>query len=150
MIWRHGKCGYKPLRDKVCPSKVCVSRGVVSSCVSVPPAQNDRKQRRRQHCYTGRYSYLAMVPTCDHVSQELMTEEHSQLHTQMSFGAYNISVDSSGNSIQPLGLTQSEAYSKGKPRFAEFCCNNIEVSTFHSINKGGSSSLPRSTVTWHW
>jgi telomerase reverse transcriptase len=22
MIWRHGKCGYKPLRDKVCPSKV--------------------------------------------------------------------------------------------------------------------------------
>ncbi|KAG2124005.1 hypothetical protein DEU56DRAFT_744922, partial [Suillus clintonianus] len=22
MIWRHGKCGYKLLRDKVCPSKV--------------------------------------------------------------------------------------------------------------------------------
>ncbi|KAG0702505.1 hypothetical protein DFH29DRAFT_774015, partial [Suillus ampliporus] len=22
MIWRHGKCGYKPLRDQVCPSKV--------------------------------------------------------------------------------------------------------------------------------
>jgi hypothetical protein len=22
MIWRHGKCGYKPLRDKACPSKV--------------------------------------------------------------------------------------------------------------------------------
>ncbi|KAI6025951.1 hypothetical protein F5J12DRAFT_716154, partial [Pisolithus orientalis] len=22
MIWRHGKCAYKPLRDKVCPSKV--------------------------------------------------------------------------------------------------------------------------------
>ncbi|OAX35477.1 hypothetical protein K503DRAFT_696963, partial [Rhizopogon vinicolor AM-OR11-026] len=25
MIWRHGKCGYKPLRDKVCPSKVSQS-----------------------------------------------------------------------------------------------------------------------------
>lgn len=24
MIWRHGKCGYKPLRDKACPSKVSV------------------------------------------------------------------------------------------------------------------------------
>ncbi|KAF9468017.1 hypothetical protein BDZ94DRAFT_1154632, partial [Collybia nuda] len=22
MIWRHEKCGYKPLRDKICPSKV--------------------------------------------------------------------------------------------------------------------------------
>ncbi|KAG1737329.1 hypothetical protein EDB19DRAFT_1637045, partial [Suillus lakei] len=22
MIWRHGKCGYKLLRDKICPSKV--------------------------------------------------------------------------------------------------------------------------------
>ncbi|RDB25955.1 Telomerase reverse transcriptase [Hypsizygus marmoreus] len=22
MIWRHGKCGYKPLRDKVCPTKL--------------------------------------------------------------------------------------------------------------------------------
>ena len=22
MVWRHGKCGYKPLRDKACPSKV--------------------------------------------------------------------------------------------------------------------------------
>lgn len=24
MIWRHGKCGYKPLCDKACPSKVSV------------------------------------------------------------------------------------------------------------------------------
>jgi hypothetical protein len=23
MIWRHGKCAYKALRDKVCPTKVC-------------------------------------------------------------------------------------------------------------------------------
>lgn len=22
MIWRHGKCGYKPLRDHACPSKI--------------------------------------------------------------------------------------------------------------------------------
>ena len=22
MVWMHGKCGYKPLRDKACPSKV--------------------------------------------------------------------------------------------------------------------------------
>ncbi|KAJ7364176.1 hypothetical protein DFH08DRAFT_680835 [Mycena albidolilacea] len=22
LLWRHGKCGYKPLRDHVCPSKV--------------------------------------------------------------------------------------------------------------------------------
>jgi telomerase reverse transcriptase len=79
-----------------------------------------------------------------------MSEEQSQLHTQMSFGAFNISVDSSGNSIQPLGLTQAEANAKAKPRFAEFCCNNIEVSSFHSINRGVSSYFLRSTVTWHW
>ncbi|KDQ59313.1 hypothetical protein JAAARDRAFT_127533, partial [Jaapia argillacea MUCL 33604] len=24
LIWRHGKCGYKPLRDKACPSRVCL------------------------------------------------------------------------------------------------------------------------------
>ncbi|KAJ7285127.1 hypothetical protein C8J57DRAFT_1052219, partial [Mycena rebaudengoi] len=24
LIWRHGKCGYKPLRDHACPSKVMV------------------------------------------------------------------------------------------------------------------------------
>ncbi|KIJ13439.1 hypothetical protein PAXINDRAFT_81133, partial [Paxillus involutus ATCC 200175] len=26
MIWRHGKCGYKPLCNKVCPSKVTTLR----------------------------------------------------------------------------------------------------------------------------
>lgn len=25
IIWRHGKCGYKPLLQKMCPSKVWVS-----------------------------------------------------------------------------------------------------------------------------
>ncbi|KIY44167.1 hypothetical protein FISHEDRAFT_52703, partial [Fistulina hepatica ATCC 64428] len=30
MIWRHGKCAYLPLRDKVCPSKVSGPRLVKS------------------------------------------------------------------------------------------------------------------------
>ncbi|KII85187.1 hypothetical protein PLICRDRAFT_116545 [Plicaturopsis crispa FD-325 SS-3] len=25
IIWRHGKCAYKPLRDKTCPSKVSLT-----------------------------------------------------------------------------------------------------------------------------
>jgi hypothetical protein len=63
-----------------------------------------------------------------------MSEEHSQLRTQASFGAYNVSVDS-GNSILPLGLTQAEAHAKAKPRFAEFCCSNVEVSAFDPIKQ---------------
>jgi hypothetical protein len=23
LIWRHGKCAYKPLRDKLCPARAC-------------------------------------------------------------------------------------------------------------------------------
>ena len=64
-----------------------------------------------------------------------MSEEPSQLHTQRSFGIGNASVDSSGNSILPLGLTQAEAYAKAKPRFAEFCCSNVEVSAASSIEQ---------------
>lgn len=59
-----------------------------------------------------------------------MSEEHSQLRTQVSFGKYSNSVDSSGNSILPFGLTQAEAHIKSKPRFAEFCCSNMDVSAF--------------------
>ncbi|KAJ7928905.1 hypothetical protein B0H13DRAFT_1596970, partial [Mycena leptocephala] len=35
LIWRHGKCGYKPLRDHACPSKVfpvCSPAGITSIC----------------------------------------------------------------------------------------------------------------------
>ncbi|KAJ7707576.1 hypothetical protein B0H17DRAFT_917647 [Mycena rosella] len=37
MIWRHGKCGYEPLRDHACPSKVSNLRlfsfpGIMSIC----------------------------------------------------------------------------------------------------------------------
>ncbi|KAF8554611.1 hypothetical protein OG21DRAFT_1412295, partial [Imleria badia] len=35
MIWRHGKCGYKPLRDKVCPSKVIFIFVLQSPAVSM-------------------------------------------------------------------------------------------------------------------
>ena len=64
-----------------------------------------------------------------------MSEEHSQLHTQRSSGLGNVSLDSSGNSILPLGLTQAEAYAKAKPRFAEFCCSSVEVSAAYSIEQ---------------
>ncbi|KAJ7126861.1 hypothetical protein C8R44DRAFT_616666, partial [Mycena epipterygia] len=35
LIWRHGKCRYKPLRDHACPSKVipfCSPAGIMSIC----------------------------------------------------------------------------------------------------------------------
>ena len=69
-----------------------------------------------------------------------MSEEHSQLRTQMSFGAYNVSVDSFDNSILPIGLTQAEAHAKAKPRFAEFCCSNVEVSVFDSVRQMAAHS----------
>ncbi|KAI9572044.1 hypothetical protein HD554DRAFT_1625820 [Boletus coccyginus] len=34
MIWRHGKCGYKPLHNKVCPSKVvCTNNQAMDSSI---------------------------------------------------------------------------------------------------------------------
>lgn len=57
-----------------------------------------------------------------------MSEQPSQLHSQVSLGAGNISYDSEGNSIMPSGLTQAERHIKAKPRFAEFSCATVEVS----------------------
>jgi hypothetical protein len=33
MIWRHGKCGYKPLQDHACPSKIKANDAQLDSTV---------------------------------------------------------------------------------------------------------------------
>ncbi|KAG6896050.1 hypothetical protein C0992_010666 [Termitomyces sp. T32_za158] len=98
MIWRHRKCGYVPLRDKVCPSKLKSTEGkqldssVILECVS----------------------------------------EQSILLSQVPPGLGDSSIDSSGNPIQPFGLTQAERHAKAKPRFADFACSFVELYQKHS------------------
>ncbi|KAN0092974.1 Telomerase ribonucleoprotein complex - RNA binding domain containing protein [Tylopilus felleus] len=81
MIWRHGKCGYKPLRDKVCSSKIVNTNNVTMDSSVILPMR-----------YSG-----------------------------------DVSIDSSGNSILPQGLSQAKKYAMHKPRFIEFTCSYVEV-----------------------
>ncbi|KAK0500404.1 hypothetical protein EDD18DRAFT_827251 [Armillaria luteobubalina] len=57
---------------------------------------------------------------------ELLSEENSQLQTQASLGE-EVSLDSAGNSIFPIGFTQAKRYAESKPRFVEFSCSHFEV-----------------------
>ncbi|KAL0953283.1 hypothetical protein HGRIS_004533 [Hohenbuehelia grisea] len=97
MIWKHSKCGYKPLRDKLCPSK------------AVRTGEKDIDSS---------------------VILEMLSEDSSQadLRTQRSYA--NLSIDSTGQRIQPDGLSQAERHTKHKPRFAEFACSYTEVYRF--------------------
>ncbi len=56
-----------------------------------------------------------------------MSENSVQLHSQLSLGGPNTSIDSNGNPTMPFGLTQARAYAKNKPRFVEFSCSYVEV-----------------------
>ncbi|KAG1744070.1 uncharacterized protein EDB91DRAFT_1050737 [Suillus paluster] len=47
MIWRHGKCGYKPLRDIACPSKVNKLSGLW--CAPVSPSLLDYDDGQQNH-----------------------------------------------------------------------------------------------------
>ncbi|TFK40170.1 hypothetical protein BDQ12DRAFT_486484 [Crucibulum laeve] len=99
LIWRHGKCGYKPLRNKVCPSKLrsTGSKDLDSSIIL-----------------------------------ELMSERSAQFQSQAPQGTEDMSIDTSGNTITPFGLTQAERHAKMKPRFVEFTCSHIEVNEISS------------------
>ncbi|KAI6024797.1 hypothetical protein BKA83DRAFT_3286013 [Pisolithus microcarpus] len=50
---------------------------------------------------------------------------HITPHSQIS--SHDVSLDSAGNSFLPQGLTQAQNYAKGKPRFVEFACSDMEV-----------------------
>ncbi|CAA7267063.1 unnamed protein product [Cyclocybe aegerita] len=94
LLRRHGRCGYVPLRDRVCPSKIksTGSKDLDSS-----------------------------------ILLEMISETSVQLRSQVSLGGLNTSLDSNGNPIKPLGLTQAQKHAKQKPRFVEFSCSHVEV-----------------------
>ncbi|KAL0579065.1 Telomerase reverse transcriptase, partial [Marasmius crinis-equi] len=100
LIWRHGKCKYRLLRDRTCPSK---SQSLKDQDFKI----GDRK-----------------------ISNEVILEMVSEdiLLSQLSKG--DISLDTAGNSISLLGLTQAEREAKRKPQFAELCCTYEEVYRF--------------------
>ena len=56
-----------------------------------------------------------------------MSEHSIQLRSQVSLGASNASLDSSGNPIPPSSLTQAQKHARNKPRFIEFACSYVEV-----------------------
>ncbi|KAF8952484.1 hypothetical protein BDZ97DRAFT_1681569 [Flammula alnicola] len=56
-----------------------------------------------------------------------MSETSVQFRSQISLGTGNISLDSTGNPIPPIGLTQARRHAKAKPRFVEFACSHVEV-----------------------
>lgn len=94
LLWRHGKCGYKPLRDKICPSKIkgADNKDIESSVILEMVSENS----------------IHITP-----------------HSQIS--SHDVSLDSAGNSFLPQRLTQAQNYAKGKPRFVEFACSDMEV-----------------------
>jgi len=57
----------------------------------------------------------------------MISETSIQLRSQVSLGAIDASLDSNGNRIPPLGLTQVKDHGRQKPRFIEFTCSHLEV-----------------------
>jgi telomerase reverse transcriptase len=128
MIWKHAKCAYKPLRDRVCPSKV-------SNLLYLTPNWKNidclhlkvKKEGTNQYdssvilvCH-----YWLPMQGMDHncPTQELMAERSSSdLHSQAP--AADMTTISS---ISAQGLTQATRHAKYKPRFVEFSCSHIEV-----------------------
>lgn len=59
--------------------------------------------------------------------QEMMSETSIDLRSQPTLADINISIDSDGGRIAPLGLSQAQRYARQKPRFVEFACSFAEV-----------------------
>ncbi|KAJ7455324.1 hypothetical protein B0H11DRAFT_252152 [Mycena galericulata] len=124
LIWRHGKCAYKLLRDHACPSKVKALRreDVDSSGILVRVSCSPTPIPRRSH--DGGYRKL--------ISEHPSSASSWAPRTQKSF-ATEISIDSEGNSVLPAGLTQAAMNAKTKPRFVEYSCSHIEVRSLHWV-----------------
>ncbi|RXW18136.1 hypothetical protein EST38_g7715 [Candolleomyces aberdarensis] len=111
LIWRHKKCDYKALRNIACPSKIKeegekLEESVILVCV--PPLAH-------------------LTDVSIDVFKEMMSEQSIQLDTQAPLRLDDISMDSAGNPIQPLGATQAMKYVQSKPKFTEFECSYYEV-----------------------
>lgn len=128
LIWRHGKCRYRHLRDTACPSKV------QSSCrLCVHMLIGFCSLKRIIILLTRVLSLYVMLHTClslhfiegRYALQDMLSEPSIQPQSQMSLG--NTSVDTNGYAILPTGLTQAKQQIETKPRFAEFMCTRYEV-----------------------
>ncbi|KAJ2926818.1 hypothetical protein H1R20_g10287, partial [Candolleomyces eurysporus] len=111
LIWRHKKCDYKALRNIACPSKIKEEGEKLEESVilvRVPPL-----------------AQLTDVPI--DAFKEMMSEQSIQFDTQASLRLDDVSMDSAGNPIQPLGATQARKYVQSKPKFTEFECSYYEV-----------------------
>lgn len=153
MIWRHGKCGYKPLRDKACPSKVIFPAAFrfdsifIRFCSSQLTASLDSSiilVSMRCNNFWYPHSHPSIIEF-----QELMSEYSTQPRSQASLGAGDISVDSVYQSTAP-GLSQAKPPAKKPaPRFVEFACSHIEVGLLYKFLHQDFENLqnPRFTAT---
>lgn len=71
-----------------------------------------------------------------------MSEESILIDTQPSLRLDEISMDSVGIPIEPLGATQARKYVQGKPKFTEFECTYHEV--FRYVALVTNSVIPKS------
>lgn len=55
------------------------------------------------------------------------------LATQISLRMEDISLDTSGNPILPMGATQAIRHAQNKPRFTEFECTHHEVFRYAAL-----------------
>lgn len=64
---------------------------------------------------------------------EMLSEQSIQLATQASLRLDDISVDSAGSQVKPLGPTQLSKQAPSKPKFVEFECSHYEVFRYASL-----------------
>lgn len=63
----------------------------------------------------------------------MLSEQSIQLATQASLRLDDISVDSAGSQVKPLGPTQLSKQAPSKPKFVEFECSHYEVFRYASL-----------------
>ncbi|KAJ7678944.1 hypothetical protein DFH06DRAFT_974446 [Mycena polygramma] len=94
LIWRHGKCGYKPLRDHACPSKV------KSTPFALPPASRRsvsiRSKRSSRRMWTAVVFWFALVSCCcclNHPTRSHTTDLGTYFRALDSLGAALAEID---------------------------------------------------------
>ena len=110
---RHSRCGYKPLLDKICPSKVSEVRNHtilsnIENLFQLKPSHKD-----------------ASINSS--VILELIAEETTQdlLRTQASEKSILGNINDMSTSMRRISFPKTQ--SNHKPKFAEFMCSHAEV-----------------------
>lgn len=142
MIRKHRNCGYLPLLDLACPSKVMTAllrRICITSKLFLFSMCSWNKQGHPKNWIVLSYWYRSngysygMACLTFRYLQELVSEQSINPQTQLP-PDNNRSAASNTTWTSLAGDSSYRTHAKDKPRFAEFMCSHLQVGLFSMIN----------------